>query len=199
MAPMSDAPILQYYAGSDDAFAEIYSQWWRRLVHFLMTLGAPWHLAEELAQEALYRIVRTRVKGSRYEPAMGTFDGWILMVARNLWMDHLRRKSRRPREETVHHEDAVDGAFLADAAQPARQEADLLARETSRRLRELLTQLPPEQREALILHDFEGLSYREAAAILDIPQGTVVSRRELGLSKLRASWSEGEVRERVAL
>ncbi|MGA2736175.1 MAG: sigma-70 family RNA polymerase sigma factor [Bryobacteraceae bacterium] len=180
---MSDAPILQYYAGSDEAFEEIYSEWWLRLVRFLTALGAPWHLAEEIAQEALYRIARTRVQGARYIPGPGTFDGWILMVARNVWMDDLRRRSRR--------ENAVDGALLANRGQPARQEADAL-------LHELLAKLPPEQREALILHDFEGLSYREAAEILKVSQGTVANWRELGLTKLRLHWKVGVVPEEAA-
>jgi hypothetical protein len=48
-AALSDALIHQYYAGSDEAFDQIYAEWWRRLVHFLTALGAPWHVAEELA------------------------------------------------------------------------------------------------------------------------------------------------------
>lgn len=190
-APMQDAPILRYYAGSDEAFDELCSAWRRRLVGFLTALGASWHDAEDLAHQTLYLVARTRVRTGRYDPGMGTFDAWILKIARNVWTDHLRQIGRHPERETAQDADIGDGALLATHAEPARQE-------TATMLHELLMQLPPEQREALILHDFEGLSYREAGETLGVPQGTVASRRELGLTKLRAHWSAGHVREGVA-
>lgn len=194
---MPDAPILRYYAGSDEAFEEIYSAWWPRLVRFLTSLGADWHQAEDLAQEALYRVARTCWRGARYDPSGGTFQSWILMIARNLWLDCLRKRTRHPAEEPISHPDGLERALPVETTQVAWQEANVAALENSRRLHKLLNRLPLEQREAVILHDLEGLSYREAAEVLDVPQGTVVSRRELGLTKLRASWRVREAAEGV--
>ena len=66
-------------------------------------------------------------------------------------------------------------------------DADLLAAESVSQLHEALASLPPEERELIELAYFKGLTYREVAKHLDLPEGTVKSRIRAGLSKLRMS------------
>lgn len=119
--------------------------------------------ADDLVQAACERALAN--PGS-FEP--GTrFDAWIFRILRNLWIDQLRRR------RTAGHQEDVDGR--ADLAAPAAEneaEDRLALQAVARAIGELVM----EQREVLLLVSVEGLSYKEAAAVLDIPIGTVMSR-----------------------
>jgi RNA polymerase sigma-70 factor (ECF subfamily) len=184
----ADALILEYYAGSDAAFSELHAQFWHVLIRFLVHLGAEPFLAEDLAQETMYRIARTRLGGARFDPDEGSFNGWALRTARNIWRDHRKRCSRRIREAEPIEFAAPDGFPPPEPSQPAGQETDLLAHETSGEVRAMLVRLPEAQREVVLLHDFENLTYDQIGRILGIPAATVASRRKLALEKLRVHW-----------
>jgi RNA polymerase sigma-70 factor (ECF subfamily) len=180
-----DALILEYYAGSDAAFSEFYTQFWHVLVRFLVYLGAESFLAEDLAQETMFRIARTRARGSRFDPAEGSFKGWALSTARHIWLDHLKLRSRRPRESVSMDDRTPDGPQPPEPWQPPVQETGVLADETMARVRASLLELPAEQREAVLLHDFEHLTYDEIGRRVGVPAATAASRRKLAIEKLR--------------
>ncbi|MGA3099983.1 MAG: RNA polymerase sigma factor [Bryobacteraceae bacterium] len=187
-----DALILEYYAGSDAAFSEFYGQFWHVLIRFLVHLGAESFLAEDLAQETMYRIARTRARGARFDPASGSLKGWALSAARNIWLDHLKRRRRRIQEQVSMDERTPGGLSPVEPSQPACQETELLANETGECLRASLFRLPAEQREAVLLHDFENLTYDEIGRTIGVPAATVASRRKLAIEKLRVYWSGGQ-------
>ena len=125
--------------------------------------------AEALTQEVFLRAWRGR-GGYRAE---GSMRGWLCVIAANVVRDHARRNKRRPAE--VLEAEFVD---VPDNADPAAQHAvtDAIAQ-----LRSALAALPPRQREMLLLRERDGLSYKEIAAALDCPIGTVMS----GLARAR--------------
>jgi RNA polymerase sigma factor (sigma-70 family) len=104
-------------------------------------------------------------------------DSWMFRIMKNAWIDESRARGRRgavlaPEEAGEHVGD--DGA--------ARMEDRLAAREVERAMR----RLPDEQRLAVALVLVEGLSYQEAAEVLDVPQGTLTSRLVRGRAALLA-------------
>lgn len=130
------------------------------------------HDAEDAVQEAFLRAYR----------AIGQFRGgdgraWILTIVRNVCYSHLRKNRRQP--EPAPFDDDTHGSTHDPA------EANALAwREVkSELLRQGLDRLPAEFREMIVLHELEGLSYREIAAVVEIPIGTVMSR--LARARLR--------------
>jgi RNA polymerase sigma-70 factor (ECF subfamily) len=102
----------------------------------------------------------------RFDPAT-RLDAWLFRILRNAWIDHARRE--RTRGETVDIAD-MPGASMTDG--PRETEAHLMLQRT----RAAMDELPVEQREVMLLVCVEELSYREAAEVLDIPIGTVMSR-----------------------
>lgn len=109
-------------------------------------------------------------------------DSWMYRIARNLFLNEIRgRKVRgldsRPVDLDEHHN--VDGARAMEA------------RLTIEAVRRLVGRLPEEQRSALLLVAVEGLSYKEAAAVLDLPTGTLTSRLARARIALK-SWMEGD-------
>ncbi|MFN3799851.1 MAG: RNA polymerase sigma factor, partial [Sphingobium yanoikuyae] len=102
-------------------------------------------------------------------------DSWMYRIMRNLWIDEGRARQRAAR--TFAPEEA--GADVGYAGDKAVEQAMTLS-DVDRAMQAL----PPEQREAIALVLVEGLSYKEAAAILNIPMGTLTSRLVRGRGAL---------------
>lgn len=102
---------------------------------------------------------------------------WMFTILHNIHIDQLRAHTRRPAEVPVE-----DQTMPASAGE--QQQHDRLAfRDVSR----ALMQLPLEHRQVVLLVGVEGMKYREAAAVLDIPLGTLMSRLARGRERLRAN------------
>jgi RNA polymerase sigma-70 factor (ECF subfamily) len=133
--------------------------------------------AEEATQDTFMRLWN---RSSAYDPAKGRFVTWLLTVARRLAIDALRQRQRRdPRLGMLFmDEDPLLWENLLSA-----ESGDL--RHT---LRSTLEQLPAEQRDALELVYFYGMTHSDIAEYLQLPVGTVKTRIRLGLQKLRSAW-----------
>jgi RNA polymerase sigma-70 factor (ECF subfamily) len=103
-------------------------------------------------------------------------DSWMFRIMQNLWLDDRRR--RRVRGTQIDPE----AAGLSDHGQGARQLEDQVA---LAQIRAAVDTLPDDQRAVLVLVAIEGLNYREAADILDLPMGTVMSRLSRARARLR--------------
>ena len=121
------------------------------------------HDAEDAVQEACLRAYRAmdRFRGGDGRP-------WLLTIVRNVCYSQLRKNRGEPEP---FDEDAHGSAY-----DPAEANAVAWREVKAERLRRALEQLPAEFREAIVLREIEGLSYREVAAIAGIPVGTVMSR-----------------------
>jgi RNA polymerase sigma-70 factor (ECF subfamily) len=94
------------------------------------------------------------------------FDSWMFRIVQTIWIDQIRSRAVRKEESEVEAE-------LIGTDEPMRRvEARLALTE----VRLALKELPPEQRAALMLVTVDGLSYKEAAAVADVPVGTIMSR-----------------------
>ncbi len=134
--------------------------------------------ADDLVQAACERALRNADQfraGTR-------LDSWMYRIIQNLWLDDGRRK--RTRGHAVDPEDAA----LSDDGKAAQLPED---RMMLAQVRAAMATLPEGQREVLALIAIEGMSYKETAAVLDLPVGTVMSRlsraREALLPKLGLS------------
>ena len=132
-------------------------------------------LADDLVQEALLRA--TRAAGTmRGEAAPAT---WLTAIALNVARDHFRAGRRAPRTEDLERaEDVPDGH---------RPEADILQAEMSACILEFVALLPKRQREAVLMHNFGGLSHREIAAAMGVSEGNARVILHRGLAALKSS------------
>jgi RNA polymerase sigma-70 factor (ECF subfamily) len=131
-----------------------------RLRRFARALARNPHDADDLVQLAIERAL-TRL--DQWQP--GTrLDSWMFGIIKNAWIDEVRSRQRR---ERVFAPEEL-GEHVADVASEAH--IDRLSLEAA------LERLPDEQRLAVALVMVEGLAYKEAAAVLDVPIGTVTSR-----------------------
>ncbi len=140
-----------------------------RLRRFAYALTGSSDAGDDLVQAACERALRS---ADQFRP--GTrMDSWMFRIMQNLWLDDRRR--RRVRGTSVDPE-AVD---LSDDGMGVRQLDDQLE---LAQVRAAVDALPDDQRSVLVLVAIEGLNYREAADVLELPMGTVMSR----LSRARA-------------
>jgi RNA polymerase sigma-70 factor (ECF subfamily) len=134
-----------------------------RLRRFARSLAGTADRADDLVQATCERALKS---AGQWQP--GTrLDSWLYRVMQNLWIDEMRRAKKQGQHVPEHDALAVvgeDGARAADARIAA---GEVLA---------ALDRLPPEQRSVVSLVCIEELSYREAAEVLEVPIGTVMSR-----------------------
>jgi len=129
--------------------------------------------AEDVAQEVFVRLWE---RPDRFDPDRGSLRSFLAVVTRRRAVDWVRHhEAERRRRDRA----AEDAPLVADDVAAA-----VATRDTADHVRAAVAHLPPDQREAVTLAFFGGLSYREVAATLGIPEGTAKSRLRLALAKL---------------
>jgi len=163
--------------GDDSAWENVVNSFGRRIYNLSYRYTNRRDEAEDLTQEILIRVYQNL---KSYRPEAGSFQNWVLRVARNLVIDHYRQVRRSP--QTGGSEE-LETTNIRDDKVPNPQRA-AEQREAARFLREGLQALSPELKEAIILRDLEGMAYEEIADMLNVPEGTVKSRINRGRIEL---------------
>jgi RNA polymerase sigma-70 factor (ECF subfamily) len=176
----TDEQLLRALAGGEsDALAQLYDRYARVVFSVaLRMLGTP-ELAEDVVQETFWRVWR---RGAAFQTGRGQVSSWIYGIAHNLCIDELRRQRVRP-QSGVSPSQRDELLAVPDASVDVVGSA--LEAERRRLIVGALAQLPPEQRRAIELAYFGGLSQSEIADTLQSPIGTIKARVRLGLRRLR--------------
>jgi RNA polymerase sigma-70 factor (ECF subfamily) len=161
-------------AGAFAAFVDGYGPRLHRLVRRYTACEAD---AEDLTQEIFVDLYQG-MAGFRGDATLAT---WAWRVALN----HCRRHAGRARPIAVPYDEAL-GEREAEELGPAHHAA---RRELADQVHAALDGLSPEQRDVVILHEMQELTYRECAAILQVPEGTVKSRLSYAFRRLRGTLS----------
>jgi len=167
-------------AGDLDCFNQLVSRWERPIYALAYrTLGRE-EEARDVVQEAFLRAFR----GLRGFRGQAKFSSWLYRITLNLCRDWIRRERRAP---VVQLPEGVDPIEVADErVAPAESVEDLVARkELSEAVAKALVELPEDQRVAILLKEYHGLTFQEIADQLDCPLSTVKTRLYQGLSVLR--------------
>jgi RNA polymerase sigma-70 factor, ECF subfamily len=156
-----------------------------QLYRIALRLTGSQQAAEELVQETYLRAFR-----SWRSYATGTnLAAWLATILRNIYLDEARRQSRRPVIESLDEQgDYYLYNHLAETAKEP-QEA-VLNRLAGGAIVDSLADVPPTFREVIVLVDVGGFSYKDAAEILDVPVGTVMSRLHRGRRLLKQALAE---------
>ena len=156
-------------AGDQNAFAILVHRYQRLVISIVYRMTGQSQLAEDLAQEAF---IKAWMNLSRFR-GESSFRSWLGRIATNLAIDHLRKS--KP-------ETALTDQWATREDSP---QASALKSELRQRVRDAVLEIPMQSRAALVLREYEGLSYKEIADVLDIPMGTVMSRLNYARTRLR--------------
>jgi len=172
--------LLSEIAGGDTlAFERFYDQHSSTIFGLLLKITSDASDASDLLQETFLQVWQ---KAARFDAARGSELAWLITIARSRAIDRLRsRQTRSTREDESAREVFSDGTPVDQT----NVEGDVVQKEMRELVREAMKDLPPEQRRVLELAYFEGKSQSEIAAELSQPLGSVKTRVQLGMKKLR--------------
>jgi RNA polymerase sigma-70 factor (ECF subfamily) len=168
-----EALVAGLGAGDTDAALVLVRRFQSRVYGLALSIVRDHHIAEEVAQDAFVRAWRY---SASYDPRRGSAAAWLLAIARNVALDHVRAKGRRP---DLPGPEPVDFVDVATAADDPTAHADLTA------VAGALRSLPAEQRDTLMAAAYYGFSAREISEAWHVPIGTVKTRLRLAVHKLR--------------
>jgi RNA polymerase sigma-70 factor (ECF subfamily) len=163
------------------ALAELYDRYGRMVFGLILRIVQDRATAEDLVQEAFLRVWN---RAAGFDSNQGAVGPWLLAVARNRAIDHLRYRGRRP-EASLELNESENPALFADV------QADPLRFDTVRQVKNALEKLSDQQREAIELAYFEGLSQTEIAERMQQPLGTVKSWVRRALLQMREELGGG--------
>jgi len=196
--------VARATAGDLDSFNQLVARWERPIYALAYrTLGRE-EDARDVVQEAFLRAFR----GLRGFKGEAKFSSWLYRITLNLCRDWIRKERRAPIVQVPEGTDPID--LADDQAAPTESVEDLVARrEMSQAVARAMAELPEEQRTAIMLKEYHGLTFQEIADQLNCPLSTVKTRLYQGLSVLRrrlerrqteeatlrrASWQSGTLR-----
>jgi RNA polymerase sigma-70 factor (ECF subfamily) len=165
-----------------DAFAVLYDRHGGAAYSLAHRIVGDPAIAEDVTQEAFISVWRS---GARFDAASGSVRSWTLGIVRNRAIDALRRVSGSAPKLNLD-----DDALLESQTSEELTDSEAIRRETSRRVRGALRELPDEQSEVIGLAYFGGFTHTEIAEMLGMPLGTVKGRMRLGLEKIRNTLAE---------
>jgi RNA polymerase sigma-70 factor, ECF subfamily len=172
MIPSNEELMAHVSSGDRGAFALLYDRLSPRVfglsLHFLGIHAD----AEDVLQETFLQVWD---QAHRFEPARCTAAGWVLMIARSRALDRLRHRQR-----------TVPGSLPDDLpSSNVVLGSDVDRQDSARPITDALNELPLDQREAICLAFYSGLTHEQIAARLGLPLGTVKTRIRLGMTRLR--------------
>jgi RNA polymerase sigma-70 factor (ECF subfamily) len=170
--------IVQVARGDRRAFEALYDRYAASVFGLALRILGNREQAEEAVQEIFWRVWQ---RAQSFDPAR-SFAPWLFGIAHNYCIDELRR--RRVRPQSVYEDD--EHPILSSIPDETDVGEAALLGEQRRVVLDALQELPKEQRQALELAYFGGLTQQEVADRLGSPLGTVKTRMRLGLQKLRA-------------
>ena len=185
MAARTDEELVLAIRGGDtDSLGVLVARWEQPLFRFVYRMMPSADDARDICQETFLRILK---KSDRFREG-SRFSTWMYQIALNLCRDQARKSKRWGLlvKNTTELPERASGPLADDGAafDPARTAE---RRERSAALLRALDGIPAEQREVVVLKEFEGLKFREIAELLDCPESTVKSRMYYGLNGVRSA------------
>jgi RNA polymerase sigma-70 factor (ECF subfamily) len=178
-------------AGETSAFDVLVARWEDRIRGASYRILGSEDEARDVAQEAFLKAYRG-LPGFKHE---ARFSSWLYQITTNLCRDRLRRRKARPQVSLEAIEES--GPVIAETRPGAHER--LAERDLALQVRRAIDSLPLEQREVVILKEYQELTFLEIAQALDVPVSTVKTRLYRGLDQLRLRLEHQGVRQAAAV
>jgi RNA polymerase sigma-70 factor (ECF subfamily) len=177
---MSDRQLVEaYHNGKEAAFNELLKRYKSKVYSKIMMYVRDRAVAEDIFQDTFVRAIHALKEGNYNEE--GKFSAWILRIAHNLCIDYFRHVKKMPMTRERDEYNPFD--FISSEERTS--EEDRMKREVKADMKKLLSMLPDEQREIVIMRLNYDMSFKEIADQLDISINTALGRMRYALINLR--------------
>jgi RNA polymerase sigma-70 factor (ECF subfamily) len=180
LSKLTDNDLINLFvAGNVNALEVLVLRHKDKLYTSILFLVKDKYLAEDIFQDVFIRIIDT-MRSGRYTEE-GKFLPWAMRIAHNLCVDHFRKVKRTPTIRTGENQDIFEVLnFTEDSA-----EDKMMKKQSHSRVKDMLDQLPEDQREVIILRHYADMSFKEIATITNCSINTALGRMRYGLINLR--------------
>jgi RNA polymerase sigma-70 factor (ECF subfamily) len=186
---ISDYELIQkFIKGEKSCFDQIIQRHKNKVFAYISMYIRDQALAEDLFQDTFMKVIQS-VKAGKYQDN-GKFISWVMRIAHNLIIDHFRRIKQM---NTVSNDDYESDLFNSKKFADANIEDTMINRQIQKDVRKMITMLPDDQREVVILRHYAGLSFKEIADITDVSINTALGRMRYALINMRKIMQENKI------
>ena len=179
--PTTDYDLVkQYIDGQQDCIDALINRHKDRVYTYIYLIVKNHQLTEDIFQDTFIKVIRSLRLG-KYQDN-GKFIAWVLRIAHNLIIDHFRREKQM---NTFSKDDYEVDLFNSQKFSDENYEDELVRDQICSDIRKLVQELPPDQREVVILRHYKGLSFKEIAEHTDVSINTALGRMRYALINMR--------------
>jgi RNA polymerase sigma-70 factor (ECF subfamily) len=186
---ISDYELIQrFIKGEQSCFEEIIHRHKNKVYSYISMYIRDKALVEDIFQDTFLKVIQSVKTGKYYDN--GKFLSWVMRIAHNLIIDHFRRlKQLNVTSNDNYESDLFNSQKLSDA----NVEDIMVSVQIRKDVRKLISRLPDDQKEVVILRHYAGLSFKEIAEITDVSINTALGRMRYALINMRKIMDENQM------
>ncbi len=176
----TDATLVrQYLDGSEEALSKLINRHQQRIYNFIFSKVFDRDITEDIFQDTFIKVIRTLKRGKYNEE--GKFLPWVMRIAHNLVIDHFRKNNRMPKFDNS----GDFNIFSVLQDEDLNAEKLMVKDQIESDVRELIKELPEDQKEVLVMRIYKDMSFKEIAERTDVSINTALGRMRYALINLR--------------
>lgn len=176
----SDQLLIQSYLnGNEIALSQLIERHQRKIYSHIYQIIKDPHIAQDVFQDTFIKVIRC-LKGGNYNEE-GKFLPWVLRIAHNLVIDHFRKEKKMPLSRSTDEYNIFDTIKLMEG----NVEDQMVKEQIHNDLRQLIEELPHEQKEVLKMRHYSELSFKEISDLTNVSINTALGRMRYALINLR--------------
>jgi RNA polymerase sigma factor (sigma-70 family) len=172
--------IKRFIGGEQSCFEQLINRHKNKVFAYISLYIRDQALAEDLFQDTFLKVIQSVKAGKYYDN--GKFLSWVMRIAHNLIIDHFRRVKQM---NTISNDDYESDLFNSKKLSDNNIEDDMIRRQILKDVRKMISLLPDDQREVVILRHYAGLSFKEIADITGVSINTALGRMRYSLINMR--------------
>jgi RNA polymerase sigma-70 factor (ECF subfamily) len=180
--------ILRFIKGEQSCFEQLIHRHKNKIFAYISLYIRDQALAEDIFQDTFLKVIQS-VKAGKYSDN-GKFISWVMRIAHNLIIDHFRRIKQM---NTISNDNYESDIFNSKSFAMDNIEDEMIKRQIQKDVRRMISHLPDDQREVVILRHYAGLSFKEIAEITDVSINTALGRMRYALINMRKIMEEKKI------
>jgi RNA polymerase sigma factor (sigma-70 family) len=180
--------ITRFIKGEQSCFEELIHRHKNKVFAYISLYIRDQALAEDIFQDTFLKVIQS-IKAGKYADN-GKFISWVMRIAHNLIIDHFRRIKQM---NVISNDNYESDLFNSKRFAEDNIEDNMIKRQIQKDIRKMISSLPDDQKEVVILRHYAGLSFKEIADITDVSINTALGRMRYALINMRKIMEEKNI------